>query len=78
MSVSFAKDIAPLFTPGDVTCMGRHGVLLKDFAYMSVPANAANVLAHLDGSRPPLMPPGGWPAANIKAFKSWIADGYKP
>ena len=79
MSVSFAKNIAPLFTPGDVTCMGRHGVLLNNYPYMSTPANAQNVLGHLDGSTPPVMPPGGkWPPAQIQLFRDWIAGGYQP
>ena len=79
MAVSFAKDIVPLFNPGDIACMGRAGVMLGHYDYMSVPANANSVLGHLDGSTPPVMPPGGgWPEAQIKLFKSWIDGGYQP
>jgi len=79
MAVSFAKDIAPLFTPADVACMGRRGVMLTVYTYMSVPSNAQDVLDHLDGSSPPQMPPSGaWPAAQIQLFKSWITGGYQP
>jgi len=79
MAVSFAKDIAPLFRPNDIACMGRFGVMLTEYDYMSVPANASNVLDHLDGSTPPRMPPSGsWPEARIELFKSWIAGGYQP
>lgn len=77
-SVSFSKDIVPLFTPGDISCMGRRGILLSEYSYMSVPANAQNVLDHLDGSSPPQMPPSGpWPVAQIQLFKDWIAGGYQ-
>jgi hypothetical protein len=79
MAVSFANDIAPLFTPSDVACMGRMRVMLTVYTYMSVPDNAQNVLDHLDGSSPPQMPPSGaWPSDQIKLFKSWIDGGYQP
>lgn len=79
MAVSFVNDIVPLFQPEDIACMGRLGVALTSYDYMSVPANAGNVLDHLDGSTPPSMPPSGaWPASQIELFKSWIAGGYQP
>jgi len=79
MAVSFATDIVPLFQPADITCMGRMGVMLAEYDYMSVPKNASNVLDHLDGSSPPQMPPSGaWPQSQIDLFKSWIAGGYQP
>jgi hypothetical protein len=78
-TVSFSKDIAPLFTPTDIACMGRIGVMLSEYSYMSVPANAQSVLNHLDGSTPPLMPPNGaWPQSQIQLFRDWIAGGYQP
>jgi hypothetical protein len=80
--VSFAKDIVPLFDPTtDVPHMARRGVMLADYTYMSVPANAQDVLDHLDGTLGPIMPPKPappWSAANIALFKSWIAGGYQP
>jgi hypothetical protein len=77
-TVSFAKDIVPLFTSGDIACMGRRGILLNQYSYMAVPANAQNVLNHLDGSAPPQMPPSGpWPGSQIQLFKDWIAGGYQ-
>ncbi len=79
MAVSFAKDIAPLFNSSDIACMGRRGVMLVVYTYMSVPTNAKAVLDHLDGTSPPVMPPSGaWPKAQIQLFKEWIAEGYQP
>ena len=79
VAVSFADDVLPLFRPMDVNCMARHGVRLSDYKYMSVPGNAQSVLDHLDGTKPPLMPPGGaWPPANISLFKAWMTGGYQP
>jgi len=79
MAVSFAKEIAPLFTAQDVACMSRAKVMLTDYGYMSVPANAKSVLDRLNGSIKPQMPPSGaWPEAQIQLFKSWIDGGYQP
>jgi len=79
MAVSFAKNIVPLFNSSDITCMGRRGVMLVVYSYMSVPANAQAVLDHLDGTTPPQMPPSGaWPKPQIQLFQEWIAGGYQP
>jgi hypothetical protein len=79
VTVSFATNILPLFTPVDINCMKTKGVNLSSYAYMSVPQNAQNVLDHLKGTTPPPMPPSGpWPAANIALFQSWIDGGYQP
>jgi len=79
-SVSFSADILPLFsTTTDIPHMAQRGVMLADYAYMSVPVNAQDVLDHLDGTKTPLMPPGApWPSANIALFKAWIDGGYLP
>jgi len=55
--------------------------MLGQYSYMSVPANAQNVLDHLDGTTPPVMPPppaAPWTPANINLFKAWMAGGYQP
>jgi hypothetical protein len=66
--VSFAKDIAGLFTLKDKTCMAGMGVLLGDYQYMSASAgddkyadhaNAQHVYARLTGDEQPQMPLGG-------------------
>lgn len=66
--ISFARDIAPMFTTKDKTCMSGMGVTLADFAYMSDPsgddkyadhANANHVYARLTGDEVPQMPMGG-------------------
>ena len=87
MTVSFAKDIAPLFTQRDLTCMQRFKVALGDFTYMSDAAgdetypdhaHARNVLAHLDGSVAPRMPLGepAWQPDRLLLFQQWMIDGF--
>lgn len=85
MTVSFAKDIAPLFTDGDARCMGGMGVHLREYDYMANPtgdavfadhANARHVLARLNGTEAPRMPPGGpgWDEAQLALFTAWMND----
>lgn len=73
--ISFAKDIAVLFTAKDKACMSGFGVLLDDYNYMSDPAgdatypdhaNANHVYARLTGKEKPQMPMGEkfWTAAD--------------
>jgi hypothetical protein len=81
-TISFSIDILPLFNKEtDVPHMAKVGVMLADYAYMSVPANAQIVLNHLDGTTPPIMPPRPaqpWSDANIALFRAWIAGGFQP
>lgn len=73
MTLSFAKDIRPLFREGDVECMKDVGVPLDDAAWMCVPANAQSVYATVvDGSMPPDEP---WPADRVALFKEWMDAG---
>jgi hypothetical protein len=87
MGVSFAKEIVPLFTPRDVTCMARYDVSLNDYGYMSDAtgndsfadhANARNVYAHLMGTASPRMPMGEpyWAATQLQLFDQWMLDGF--
>jgi hypothetical protein len=81
-TVSFATDILPLFSKTtDVPHMANRGVMLADYNYMSIPANAQRVLDHLDGTVPPIMPPkpaAPWTQSNVALFREWMAGGYKP
>jgi hypothetical protein len=82
MAVSFANDILTLFSSTtDIPHMASRGVMLAEYGYMSVPANAQNVLDYLDGTKAPRMPPPPrqpWSADDIALFQSWIAGGYQP
>ena len=79
--VSFATDIVPLFDPKtDVPHMAKLQIMLTDYDYMSSPDNAQDVLDHLTGAVPPIMPPPPadvWPAAKINLFKAWMDGGYQ-
>jgi hypothetical protein len=70
---SFARDIAPLFTPKDVNCMRivqndrGQNIILNDYGYMGDAtgdgtytdhSNARHVYAHLTGEEKPQMPMG--------------------
>jgi hypothetical protein len=78
-TVSFAADILPLFDKTtDIPHMAKRNVMLADYNYMSIPANAQDVLDHLDGTARPVMPPGKpWTPANIALFKAWMAGGFQ-
>jgi hypothetical protein len=83
MATSFARDIGPMFRPIDVEHMKRGGVLLDDFAYMSLAendhGNARAVLETVVGN-PPSMPPGGpyWTADKVALYKKWMDEGFQP
>ncbi|AHX13384.1 hypothetical protein CH75_09315 [Dyella jiangningensis] len=85
MTISFAKDISLLFTDRDAHCMGGMGVHLREYDYMANPtgdaifpdyANARHVLARLNGTETPRMPPGGtpWTDDQIALFESWMTQ----
>ena len=84
--ISFANNIAPLFTAQDVQCMRGLGVLLINYEYMSKQVsgqfrNAQKVLQMLKpGALPDRMPMGGpyWSDANIQLFSDWIAANCPP
>jgi hypothetical protein len=89
MTVSFDKDIKPLFRMQDVNCMNLHNVMLASYAYMSDPkgdeehadhANAKHVHARLAGTETPRMPKGGpfWPQANLDLLQQWMDGGFAP
>jgi hypothetical protein len=79
-SVSFERDIKPLFTSDDIDHMEGMGVLLADHAWMSQPDNAKNVYEYLTGDQKPRMPPGGpfWDDAKLNLLADWIKGGYQP
>ena len=80
MAISFERDVLPLFTAPEISCMRSKGVLLDSYDWMKIPANAELVHEHLTGNISPRMPLGGpyWPDADIADFAAWIAGGYQP
>jgi hypothetical protein len=80
-SVSFARDIKPLFRPIDIQHMKPGGVLLDDYAYMADAAdNHAHARAVYDTLASQSMPPEGpfWTAAQLALFNDWTKGGYQP
>ena len=81
-TISFARDIKPLFRPVDISHMKSYGVKLDDFTYMSNPEHANAVLRTLSphGDKSPSMPPGGpfWTHEQLALFAKWQTDGYQP
>jgi hypothetical protein len=79
VSVSFAKDIKPMFRPIDIDHMKPLGYALDDFTFMSDPAGGyANANAVFNALKNQDMPPGGpfWTQAQLDVFSSWMSGGY--
>ena len=83
-TVSFARDIRPLFRSVDIEHMKGMDILLDDYKYMSDPAgghqNAQRVYDSLTGKTEPRMPPNGpyWAKDQLDLFENWMKEGYKP
>jgi hypothetical protein len=79
-TVSFARDITPLFRPMDVECMRSRGVFLINYDYMKDSGNAQDVLDMLQPSADPRMPYGGpyWSQDSLDLFQKWIDQGRQP
>ena len=83
-SVSFARDIFPLFTKRDIEHMKPMDVLLNDYQYMADKQdnhrNALRVYDSLSGKTQPQMPINGpyWNQDKLDLFKRWMDQGYAP
>jgi hypothetical protein len=79
-SISFERDIRPMFRDVDIDHMEGMGVLLADHAWMSDPENAKRVYDSLSGDAESRMPPGGpyWPDEQMEKLSKWIEGGYQP
>ena len=85
MTTGFAKDILPLFRPGDVRCMTAKGIRLGDAAWMCDAAshhgfgdhgNARRVYAALSAG---FMPPGEpWSRDWLELYSAWMNGGFHP
>lgn len=75
MSISFAKDIRPLFRDArDVETMRIYGLDLS--SYEDVKERASDIYARLeDGSMPC---DGPWSPEQMSLFKRWMDDGMAP
>ena len=79
-ATSFARDIKPLFRQIDLDHMGRMGVNLDDYEWMSNKSNAQNVYDFVVGTKQPKMPIGGpfWSQEQLDLFAAWMKDGCPP
>lgn len=79
-SISFERDIRPLFRPVDIKHMSAMDVLLDNYEYMSDAQNAQAVYEYLSGSKQPQMPPGGpfWSQEQLDRFTQWMQQGRQP
>jgi hypothetical protein len=84
-SPSYATTILPLFRPGDIACMARHGVRLADSAWMLDPTGDATYQYHAHARRvcdavsSERMPPdGAWPKDRISVYSARMTGGFVP
>jgi hypothetical protein len=79
-TVSFARDIRPLFRPVDIEHMKPMGILLDDFKYMSNSDNAQSVYDSRTGETQPQMPMNRpyWSQDKLDLFQKWMKNGYQP
>jgi hypothetical protein len=79
-SISFERDIRPMFRDVDIDHMEAMGVLLADRAWMSDPENAKRVYDSLSSDAESRMPPGGpyWSEEQMKKLSNWMEGGYQP
>jgi len=69
-TISYERDIRPLFRPRDVGSMRR----FFDLSSLGdVQANADKILERLEGGSMPC--DGAWPNDQIELFRSWVAAG---
>jgi hypothetical protein len=82
-SISFARDIRPLFRPADIECMKSVPPAAGPFdlsRYEDVKARADRIYAMLIATGEFRMPFGGpyWSDENLKLFKEWLANDCPP
>ncbi|MBR7834829.1 hypothetical protein KDL01_16270 [Actinospica durhamensis] len=75
----FARDILPLFRPIDIDHMGKAGIHLDQYAYMSVSENAERVYDSIAAKRmPPPNEDAAWPQGQVTLLRAWIDAGMLP
>ncbi|URX62126.1 hypothetical protein KR767_19090 [Luteibacter anthropi] len=78
-TVSFARDIAPLFNATDIAHMKQvtHGSL--DLSnYGNVKIWAQQIYSRVSSGDMPPAPAPAWPPSNVQLFAAWIAQGTPP
>ena len=75
----FARDILPLFRPIDIEHMGRVGIHLDQYEYMSVNKNAERVYGSIAAKRmPPPVEDAAWSQEQVALLRAWIDAGMLP
>lgn len=75
--VGFHEDIAGLTPKAQRDCMNNAGFASFDLHdFEAVKARGPRILERIKGTTgEPLMPPEGWPQANIDTFEDWVEEG---
>ena len=71
-TVSYERDIQPLFRERDVDSMRRAGHFDLS-SYADVAERADGILHRLESGSMPC--DGAWPAENVDLFRRWISEG---
>jgi hypothetical protein len=72
-TLSFERDIKPLFREKDRTSMSKAFDL---WSATDVAAHGDAILARLQGGSMPC--DGAWPASSVDTFANWLAEGAQP
>lgn len=74
-TVSYAKDVRPLFTDIDLD----HMSFMFDLgSYDDVKSNASDIYGAVSGGTMPPAPEGPWTPDKVRTFKAWIDGGCQP
>ncbi|KAG9589092.1 hypothetical protein KCV01_g12378, partial [Aureobasidium melanogenum] len=78
-SVSFAKDIAPLFNATDIAHMKKVTQGNLDLSnYDDVKVFAAQIYSRVSSGSMPPPPAPAWTPQMVQLFASWMSQGEKP
>lgn len=77
-SLSFAKDIRPMFTDTDVAHMKPLGLDLSSFDEVKASADSIYKLVANGAMPPPASGGARWTPEMCERFKSWQTQGYPP
>lgn len=80
MSLSYATDIKPMFTPMDQDHMLNQVGLFDLWNYDDVKSNASSILSAVQSGTMPPKSSGEprWTKEKVNTFQQWMSEGYPP